>query len=118
MKILKIVSIIVCMFILFGCKKVENPTIENSPWLDRLIEHFENSPVGDPPQSIWQYEYNDEIVYYIPPQCCDQFAVLLSSDSTVICAPDGGITGTGDGRCSDFFQMCKDKKLIWQDNRK
>ncbi|MDT3740404.1 MAG: hypothetical protein RO257_12985 [Candidatus Kapabacteria bacterium] len=116
----KIYLLILAAFLTFsfGCKKVENPTNENSPWLERLIEHFENSTVGDPPQSIWQYEYNGDIVYYIPPQCCDQFSVLLSSDSTVICAPDGGIAAMGDGRCDDFFQKCKDKKLIWQDDRK
>ncbi|MBU1101268.1 MAG: hypothetical protein KKA84_12780 [Bacteroidetes bacterium] len=55
------------------------------------------------------------MVYYVPPQCCDQFSTLYDKDGNIICAPDGGITGQGDGRGSDFFAERKNKKLIWQD---
>ena len=118
MKTVKIVLFIAFVAMMFGCKKEANPTNENSNWIDRLIVHFENEPVGNPPQSIWQYEYKGDVVYYIPAQCCDMYSILLSSDSTVLCAPDGGLIGTGDGRCVDFFDASTNKKLIWEDMRK
>jgi hypothetical protein len=86
-------------------------------WLKNLIAGFEKLPVGDPPQSIWRYEYKGQTVYYVPPQCCDQYSTLYDANGIRICAPDGGITGLGDGKCPDFFQERKDEKLIWQDPR-
>ncbi|MBU1101271.1 MAG: hypothetical protein KKA84_12795 [Bacteroidetes bacterium] len=85
--------------------------------MNDMISEFQTQPVGNPPQSIWQYTYMGEVVYYVPPQCCDQFSTLYDKDGNVICAPDGGITGSGDGRCSDFFEVRENEKLIWQDNR-
>jgi hypothetical protein len=68
-------------------------------WIQGLITQYQNAPVGN------------------PPQCCDQFSELFDVDSNFICAPDGGFTGAGDGKCSDFFQVRKSEKLIWQDQR-
>ncbi|HEX9916613.1 MAG TPA: hypothetical protein VGB16_02650, partial [candidate division Zixibacteria bacterium] len=92
-------------------------TEENPDWINKLIATFASEPVGNPPQSIWQYEYKGQRVYYIPPQCCDQFSTLYNAAGSVICAPDGGYTGEGDGRCTDFFKERKNEKLIWQDSR-
>jgi len=104
------------LIILFGgCSQVNTP--ENPEWINDMISEFQTQPVGNPPQSIWQYTYMGEVVYYVPPQCCDQFSTLYDKDGNVICAPDGGITGSGDGRCSDFFEVRENEKLIWQDNR-
>ncbi len=78
---------------------------------------FKNEPVGNPPQSIWQYEYNGQTVYYVPPQCCDQFGQLYDASGTLLCAPDGGFTGRGDGKCPDFFKVRTNEVLIWKDSR-
>jgi hypothetical protein len=86
-------------------------------WINKLIATFTSEPVGNPPQSIWQYEYKGQTVYYVPPQCCDQFSTLYDAAGNVICAPDGGYTGHGDGQCTDFFTERKNEKLIWQDSR-
>ena len=61
--------------------------------------------------------FNIENGYYVPPQCCDQFSTLYDADGAVICAPDGGITGRGDGKCPDFFQSRTNEKLFWEDSR-
>ena len=90
---------------------------ENPAWVDSLIGEFKEAPLGNPPQSVWRYTYNGETVYYVPPQCCDQFSVLYDSDGNTICAPDGGFTGRGDGRCPDFFSNRTDELLIWRDSR-
>lgn len=72
----------------------------------------------NPPGSVWQYEYNHAIVYYIPSYCCDIPGRLLDSNCRLICSPDGGYTGKGDGKCPDFFEKRTNGKLIWQDTRK
>jgi hypothetical protein len=117
MKITSVIMVIIFAIFLVSCEKNTVSPQENPKWVQGLITQFQNTPVGNPPQSIWQYEYNGKIVYYIPPQCCDQPSVLLSEDSTVICAPDGGLSGQGDGKCGDFFQVRKNEKLIWKDPR-
>lgn len=91
---------------------------QNLPdWVNDLIIKFKSEPVGNPPQSIWQYTYKKQIVYYVPPQCCDQFSTLYDKDGNIICAPDGGMTGSGDGKCPDFFEERTNEKLIWKDER-
>ena len=87
-------------------------------WLMDMIKKFESDPVGNPPQSIWQYQFKGQTVFYIPPQCCDQFSVLYDLWGNILCVPDGGFSGRGDGRCTDFFQERKNGILIWQDSRK
>jgi hypothetical protein len=112
-----IVINLLLLFIFSGCSQSTAPD-ENPAWVTNLIEKYQSEPVGNPPQSIWQYDYKGETVFYIPPQCCDQFSALYDANGNTICAPGGGITGSGDGHCSDFFQLRKNEKLIWQDTRK
>jgi hypothetical protein len=108
-------TLLILILFLSSCLQTTEP--EYPEWVDQLITQFKSEPVGNPPQSIWRYEYKEQIVYYVPPQCCDQFSLLYDSEGNVICAPDGGISGTGDGRCSDFFSERKNEKLIWRDPR-
>jgi hypothetical protein len=81
------------------------------------IAQFQKAPLGNPAQSIWKYEYKGQIVYYFPPQCCDQFSQVYDSGGSLLCAPDGGLTGSGDGKCPDFFKSAKNRIMIWQDTR-
>lgn len=110
--------LIICFFILIilGCKQSTFPD-ENPRWISNLIAKYQSEPVGNPPQSIWQYEYKGQIVYYIPPQCCDQFSLLYDENGKLIGYPDGGFSGRGDGKHVDFFSERKNEKLIWKDQR-
>ena len=95
-----------------------SPTSSGNPeWVDQLIQQFERDPVGNPPQSIWRYKYNGQVVYYVPAQCCDMYSTLYNADGNVFCAPDGGIDGRGDLRCPDFRSQRTDETLIWKDSR-
>lgn len=87
------------------------------PWLERLIGQIKARPPGNPPQSVWRYQYRGQVVYYLPPQCCDQYSVLFDAEGTVIGAPDGGLTGRGDGRAGDFHQLRRQGLLLWRDPR-
>jgi len=106
-----------------GCSSTTEPTNEptkgppNPPWLSKLIVEFQVQPVGNPPQSIWQYEFAGKTVYYVPPQCCDMFGLLYDADGTYICAPDGGIDGQGDGLCPNFRSERTNERLVWKDFR-
>ena len=86
-------------------------------WIIVLTDQFKSEPVGNPPQSIWRYDYNGQEVYYVPAQCCDMYSTLYDADGNVLCAPDGGITGRGDGKCTDFQDKRTNETLIWQDKR-
>ena len=108
-------SIFIFLFLICSCS--QSTQSENPDWVNELINEFQSKSVGNPPQSIWCYEYKGQTVYYVPPQCCDQFSKLYDANGNIICAPDGGFTGRGDGRCPDFFEERTNEKLIWEDPR-
>ncbi|MGA1546104.1 MAG: DUF6970 domain-containing protein [Flavobacteriaceae bacterium] len=86
--------------------------------IQQKINTLEKENARNPPAKVYQYTYQNQTVYYIPSYCCDLYSELYDSNCTLICHPDGGITGRGDGRCTDFFDLRKDEKLIWEDLRK
>jgi hypothetical protein len=93
----------------------QQPTLPQ--WLTTLIEKLSTAPVANPPAQIIQYQYNDATVYYLPPQCCDIMGVLYDVDGHILCHPDGGIVGRGDGKCPDFHRTKAQKLVIWRDER-
>ena len=111
----RILMIIFMIMLLAGCSQSTQPA--NPAWVDKLIKQFESNPVGNPPQSIWRYEYNGQVVYFVPAQCCDMYSTLYDASGNVHCAPDGGFTGKGDGKCPDFVSQRSNEQLIWKDAR-
>jgi len=113
------------IFLAIGCASLiaqacdqPTPPHANPRWVSELIARYQAEPVGNPPQSIWRYQYRGQTVYYIPPQCCDQYSQLFDAKGGLLCAPDGGLSGSGDGRCPEFFKERTEEQLIWQDPRK
>ena len=49
--------------------------------------------------------------------CCDQYNVAYDENCKAICAPSGGIAGSGDRKCLDFSSTAKFVKLVWKDPR-
>ncbi len=86
-------------------------------WLKALIDELKAEPVANPPAQMIQFTYHGATVYYLPPRCCDIMSILYDADGNVLCSPDGGLTGKGDGRCPDFIETIKDEVVIWRDNR-
>lgn len=97
-----------------GCEKKKDPLPE---CLQEVIDQISKEPVRNPPAEIWKYFYELKEVYYIPPYCCDQMSELLDANCNLICHPDGGITGGGDGKCPGFQTGKNNGVLIWKDNR-
>lgn len=86
-------------------------------WLEARIEKFQREPVANPPRTVWRYRYRDATVFYFPPHCCDIPGELADAEGTRLCAPDGGITGRGDGKCADFFATRTEPQRVWADPR-
>ena len=115
------------ILLLLSCSDMDDPgEISNkgidpgnvqADWLSELIASLEGQPVRNPPAVIARYNYKDEVVYYVPPYCCDEMSVLYNSDGEIICHPGGGIAGQGDGLCDDFFELRSDEEIIWRDSR-
>jgi hypothetical protein len=114
MKVLCVI-LITLVFLLTACAQATPSS--NPAWVDKLISQFEHDPVANPPLSIWRYDYNGQTVYFVPAHCCDIFSVVYTANGEVLCSPDGGLTGAGDGKCPDFFTTRTGEQLIWQDSR-
>ena len=85
-------------------------------FLQALMEEYEAASEGPWPFEIWRYEYRGESVFYLPLSrtlCCDVSSILYDAEGHVICRPDGGLAGTGDRRCADFFMGRSVGVLVW-----
>ena len=85
------------------------------PFVTQLIEDYQSIEAGASPGEIWRYEFRDATVYYLPRShlCCDIPSVLYDSEGQIVCLPDGGITGRGDGRCTDFITRRSNGVRVW-----
>lgn len=72
--------------------------------------------VNNPTTQIWKWKVDDKTYYYITSNCCDQYNYLYNSNCEIVCAPDGGISGNGDGNCPSFTTEIQ-KTLVWEDPR-
>ena len=81
------------------------------------IDEIKAMPRWNPPATVDEYQYKGQRVFLFSSNCCDQFNYVYSETCTVVCAPSGGITGRGDGNCSDFTANAKHVKLVWKDPR-
>ncbi len=95
--------------------KVQAPDSDDETlpdWLAEWVADLEAGKVEFPPQSITRYRYRSAAVYYVLPQCCDQFTDLLDADGNLIGHPDGGIAGRGDG-ITQFSPSDLEGEEIW-----
>lgn len=99
---------------LFSEEKYQFPN-----WVKKLIEKEEAGRVANSPASLSKCKYKGQIVYYLPPRCCDIPSVLYDENGNFICSPDGGMTGGGDEKCVDFFYEYERREcvVIWKDTR-
>jgi hypothetical protein len=102
-----------CMF--FSCNKNKVSTVPAC--ILQRIEQIRKQPVWNPAAEVNQYTYNGKTVYSISADCCDQYTILVDENCQTICAPGGGITGRGDGKCADFSEKAKFVQLVWKDER-
>jgi hypothetical protein len=85
--------------------------------IQKKIDSIKAMPVWNPPAEIHEYTYNGKRVFLISADCCDFFATAVDNDCNYICAPSGGFTGKGDGKCKDFVENAKMVRIVWKDDR-
>ena len=83
-------------------------------WLMQMIDGFIKEPAADHPLIIRQFGYKGAVFYHFTSQCCDQFNYLYDVTGSMICAPDGGFSGGGDGKCPDFTGTRTGGAVIWE----
>ncbi len=113
---MKIFSVIFLIALLPA--SVCNKSLEGVPdCVQKKINQIKAQAKWNPPAQVNEYQYKGQRVFLFSSDCCDQFNYLYSESCTTICAPSGGFTGRGDGKCSDFDQVATFVKLIWKDPR-
>jgi hypothetical protein len=112
---MKNVIIVSTIFLLISCAGNKSQGISGMPpCMITKIEGMKSNPEANQPQSVTQYSYKGAAVFYITAGCCDQFNTVYNSDCDYLGAPDGGITGKGDGKLNDFFVNATNKKVVWE----
>jgi hypothetical protein len=118
MKALVIYGLILAM--IGPCRK-ENKTQEDEAGIPACvqsrIDEIKKEARWNPPAEVNEYLYNGKKVYLFTADCCDQFISLVDGSCHTLCAPSGGITGSGDGKCPDFYEKAKHLRLVWKDPR-
>ncbi len=107
-----------------GKKKKVIPAMEDSTSfrptdsIPACLRHLiDSSNVKDKSPHILQadaYEFNNQKVYLVKYQCCDFFDELYDENCNRLCAPSGGYSGKGDGKCPDFVKNAKLIKTVWK----
>jgi hypothetical protein len=91
------------------------PTVEFDPegfdkrqsapeWAAQRIAEFESGK-DTTPLRIQPVTYLGAEAFLFLAPCCDRFNYLYDRQGNRICAPTGGLTGNGDGRCSAPLQV-------------
>lgn len=91
-----------------------------------IVDERQNMPPDGMNSTIVRYDYNGEgvesvntIVYYVPPppMTSDATSQVLDQSGTLICEPEGGLMGNGDGRCDDFAERRSNACVVWAGGR-
>lgn len=113
MTIFSITAFLFFSFSIIGCDDENQPPNDDLPeCVVNLIENPTDS--GLDPTRIEEYQYNGETVYYVAQGCCDAFNNVYDKKCEHICSPDGGKSGEGDGRCTDFFDTAIGGEVLWE----
>jgi uncharacterized protein YbjT (DUF2867 family) len=97
--------------------RAASDTTARPPWLKDRIAAVLAERKRNPITRILRYTYGGQTVYYESAPCCDQLSHVFDTKGRLICQPDGGLTGKGDGKCPDFDKNKTNEKLVWQDPR-
>ena len=82
--------------------------------IQRLIDEGLKHTPPDAPTQVDEYEYQGKRVFLFTAPCCDQYNNLYDVNCNLLCAPTGGITGKGDGKCPDFSTTAKHIRVSWK----
>ena len=102
------------IFLLASCAPKNQGMLNMPSCLATKIDSIKRDPKVNPPLSVIQYSYKGSPVYYVTAGCCDQFNEVYDAACKHLGAPDGGVTGKGDGKLPDFYAQATNKKVVWE----
>ncbi|MEL6637833.1 MAG: hypothetical protein AAFW73_09690 [Bacteroidota bacterium] len=105
------------VLVLSACNKTDDdlPTILPA-CIENTIQVLGFEPGAGTHQEMYRGSYRGEVVYYwTGDQIADGWSSLYSADCQLLCHPDGGVDGRGDGRCTDFERS--ELQLVWEHPR-
>ena len=114
---MKILLIILICASFVACKKQSASLLFTPSCILSKIDELKSKPKQNPAAEVYEFNYLNKKAYYFTADCCDQYNFLYDGNCNIICAPDGGISGSGDGKCVDFNESKQGGKLIWKDER-
>lgn len=108
-----IISLSLTGLLAFSCNK----QYTDYSCINNKIQRIRSQAKWNPPAQVNEYLYQGKHVFLFSADCCDQFEELYDEDCNRICAPSGGISGAGDGKCTDFRTQAQHIRLVWKDER-
>ena len=106
------------VFVNVAYQKCNGTAVDTIPsCIQARIAEIKKQPRWNPPAQVEEYRFEGKRVFLFSSNCCDQYNVIYDKNCAYICAPSGGITGKGDGKCADFLSAAQKIKLIWKDDR-
>jgi hypothetical protein len=97
-----------------GCEGGSKPTVDVPSWLQAEISRLGTEAAPNVPVVVTRSQYRGETVFYASPSVPDGLGVLFSAEGDVLCHPDGGLDGRGDGKCADFFAARANDTVLWR----
>ena len=108
-------SILLIGAVMAACVCWEEPLDTVPICIEQKISELESEPVRSPAASVTMIITRSNTYFYIPPHCCDFYGELYDAQCNLVCNPDGGITGSGNGNCPDYTVL--EERVIWEDKR-
>lgn len=105
------------IFLTIAAKKCGTQNESIPTCIQQKIDQIKKQPKWNPPAEVHEYNYKGKRVFYFSSNCCDQYNVVYDENCNYVCAPSGGYTGKGDGKCADFKENAKEVRLVWKDER-
>ena len=82
-------------------------------WLQLQIDEFQAGPEQSAPIEIWQITNKGKAAYFFVAPCCDQYNPLYGESGQLLCYPNGGFHGRGDGVCLRPADLRTPVVFVW-----
>lgn len=93
-----------------ACSSVDKP-VAPEPESDFIVhDSLHAAEKVDAPALARMASYvgpDGQLVYLHMAPCCDQYNKVYNADGRYLCAPSGGFTGLGDGRCPAWVHQLR-----------
>ena len=121
MRMLKKTGLLLGLLFMAACQSHGNPTSTESTapipaWLQQRLAEYERMDAAARPVAVRSWVDQGRTFYYIVAGCCDRFNEVYDQNGRYVCAPDGGYTGRGDGKCVGLNQR-QSMQSVWPQTR-